>query len=390
VLPAVLSIFGISPRRVGGVEMFARELSQQLHDAGWRSVLCFLEEPPADVRRFLDTPGVSIEVLRGAVCPGPAALLDAARLIRKHRPEILHLHFTGFTTLYPWLATALSVRRVFLTDHTSRPEGYHPRPAPLWKRAAARIINHPLDKVIAVSEYNARCCAVCGYVAPDRVCRIYNGVDFRRGAGDPAAFRLAHGIPEDRAIVLQVSLLVPEKGVEDLLETARIVLAKNRKVHFVVAGDGPRRPDYMEQARRLGIADHFTWTGLIFDPIREGVYAAADVICLLSRWEEAFGWVIAEGMMFEKPVIAARVGGIPEVVEDGQSGFLVPRHRPDQAAEKLLALLADPALRQRMGSRGRRLAEIRFNLERNVAELLKLYGVAPHILAGRSHSACAS
>lgn len=92
-------------------------------------------------------------------------------------------------------------------------------------------------------------------------------------------------------------------------------------------------------------------------------------------------------MVFEKPVVAARVGGIPEVVEDGQSGFLVPRRRPDQAAEKLLALLADPALRQRMGARGRRLAEIRFNLERNVAELLKLYGVAPHIRAGSRLSA---
>lgn len=268
--PAVLSIFGISPRRIGGVETFARELSLQLHAAGWRSVLCFLEDPPADVRRFLDSPRASIEVLRGAVRPGPAALLDAAHLIRKHRPGILHLHFTDFATPYPWLATALSVRRVFLTDHTSRPEGYRPRPAPLWKRAAARIINHPLDKVIAVSDCNARYCAVCGYVAPDRVCRIYNAVDFRRSAGDPAAFRLAHGIPEDRAIVLQVSLLVPEKGIEDLLETARIVLANNRKVHFVVAGDGPGRLDYMEQARRLGIADHFTWTGLIFDPMREG------------------------------------------------------------------------------------------------------------------------
>ncbi len=356
--------------------MFARELSSQLHRFGWRSVLCFLDEPPAAVRRFLDSPGTSIEVLAGAVRPRPAALLDTAGLIRKHRPDILHLYFTDFLTPYPWLASFLSVRRSFLTDQTSRPEGYLPRPAPLWKRAVGRLINRPFDAVIGISDYNARCCAIRGFVAPQRVLRIYNAVDLGRDGGDPAAFRRVHAIPKDRAIVLQVSLLVPEKGIEDLLETARIVLSKNPNVQFVVAGDGPRRLDYIEQARRLGLADHFTWTGLIADPLGEGVYAATDIICQLSRWEEAFGWVITEGMLCRKPVVATRVGGIPEIVEDGQSGFVVPRRRPDQAAEKLLLLLADPTLRQRMGATARRLVEIRFNLERNVAELLKLYGVA--------------
>jgi glycosyltransferase involved in cell wall biosynthesis len=371
-----MSIFGIAPRRIGGVEMFARELSTQLHRFGWRSVLCFLDEPPDAVRRFLDSPGSSIEVLPGAVRPGPAALCHAARLIRKYRPRILHLHFTDFLTPYPWLAALLSVRHTFLTDHTSRPEGYSPRPAPFLKRAVARAINRPLDAVIAVSDYNSRCCAMRGFVARSRVHRIYDAVDLNRNGGDPAGFRRAHSIPQNRAIVLQVSLLVPEKGIEDLLETARIVLSRNPNVQFVVAGDGPSRLHYIEQARRLGLDDHITWTGLISDPLGEGVFPATDIICQLSRWEEAFGWVITEGMLCRKPVVATRVGGIPEIVEDGRSGFVVPRRRPDEAAEKLLLLLADPPLREGMGATGRRLVEIRFNLERNVAELLKLYGVA--------------
>jgi glycosyltransferase involved in cell wall biosynthesis len=372
---AVMSIFGVAPRRVGGVEMFARELSSQLHRSGWHSVLCFLDEPSAEVRRFLEAPGTSIEVLPGAVHPGPATLRATARLIRKHRPGILHLYFTDFLTPYPWLASFLSVRRTFLTDQTSRPEGYLPLPAPLWKRALGRLINQPLDAVIGISDYNARCCAVRGFVSPRRVRRIYNAVDRGRDGGDPTAFRRAWAIPENRAIVLQVSLLVSEKGIDDLIATARIVLSKNPDVQFVVAGDGPGRPGYIEQARRLGLEDHFTWTGLVADPLGDGVYAAADVVCQLSRWEEAFGWVIAEGMLCGKPVVATHVGGIPEIVEDGQSGFVVPRRRPDEAAEKLLLLLAEPDLRKRMGDASRRLVEIRFNLERNVAELLKLYGI---------------
>ncbi len=371
-----MSIFGIVPRRIGGVEMFARELSSQLDRFGWRSVLCFLQEPPESVRRFLESPNTSIEVLPGAVHPGPSTLLQAARLIRKHRPGILHLHFTDFLTPYPWLGACLSVRRSFLTDHTSRPERYLPQPAALWKRAWGRLVNQPLSTVVGVSDYNGRCCAVRGFIAPQRVCRIYDAVDLSRDGGDPAAFRHVHSIPHNRTIVLQASLLVPEKGIDDLLEAARIVLSRNQDVHFVVAGDGPGRLHYVEQARRLGLEDHFTWTGLIGDPLGEGVYAAADVICQLSRWEEAFGWVITEGMLCRKPVVATRVGGIPEIVEHGRSGFLVPSRSPNEAAEKLLLLLADPALRQSMGEDGRRLVELRFNLEKNVAELLKLYGIA--------------
>jgi glycosyltransferase involved in cell wall biosynthesis len=372
----VLSIFGVEPRRIGGVETFARELSAQLERAGWRSVLCFLKQPADPVRSFLASPSVSLEVLPGAIRPGPVTLCRTARLLRKYRPDILHLYFTEFLTPYPWLARVFSVRRSFLTDQTSRPEGHVTRPAALWKRLVGRVINRPLTRVIGISDYNARACAVRGFITPERVCRIYNAVDASRDGGDPAAFRRRFSISERRQIVLQVSLLAPEKGIPDLLDAARIVLSMNSDVQFVVAGDGPCRQEYMDRAARLGLAGHFTWTGLIADPLGEGLYAAAAVICQLSRWEEAFGWVIAEGMLCRKPVIATRVGGIPELVADRQSGFLVPPRCPDEAAAKLLLLLSDPALRQRMGNTGRRLVELRFNLERNVAELLKLYGIA--------------
>ncbi len=370
-----MSIFGVEPRRIGGVEMFARELSSQLGHAGWRSVLCFLNEPPETVQKFLASPSVTLEVLPGAIRPGPATLLRIARLLRAHRPEILHLYFTDFLTPYPWLGRLFSVRQSFLTDQTSRPEGHVTEPAALWKRLLGRAINRPLTRVIGISDYNARCCAVRGFITPERVCRIYNAVDINRDGGDAAAFRRKFSIPDHRDIVLQVSLLAPEKGIPDLIDAARIVLSMNPDVQFVVAGDGPCRRQYIDRAARLGLADHFTWTGLLADPLGEGVYAAAGVICQLSRWEEAFGWVIAEGMLCRKPVVATRVGGIPELVEDSQSGFLVPPRCPDEAAAKLLLLLSDPLLRQRMGNAGRRLVELRFNLESNVAELLKLYGV---------------
>jgi glycosyltransferase involved in cell wall biosynthesis len=83
----------------------------------------------------------------------------------------------------------------------------------------------------------------------------------------------------------------------------------------------------MKDAEAMGLAAHITWTGLVQDPFAEGVYDVADIVCQLSEWEELFGWMIAEAMAYKKPIVATRVGGIPELVEDGVTGFLVERGR---------------------------------------------------------------
>jgi glycosyltransferase involved in cell wall biosynthesis len=372
----VLSVFAVNPRRVGGVEMFAREFSLQLGALGWKSVLCFNEAPPEVVGRFLAVPGVSIECLPGVHRFTWRVIRDMSRLLRKYRPEILHMAFTGQISPFPWLARLHSVRLNYLTDHISRAEGDVPKPAAWWKLAVARTLNWPLTILIAVSDYNARASASDGLVPKHRVTRIYNGVDLSHDIGDPGHFRRQYKIPEHRAMVLQVCWMIPEKGVEDLVEAARLVLSSDPNVQFVLAGEGPCRQDYMARAQEAGIADHFTWTGLVEDPLASGVYAAADVVCQLSRWQEAFGWANAEAMTCSKPVVATRVGGVPEILEDGVSGYLVSRRQPAEAADRILHLLRDPELRHRMGASGRRKVETRFNLQRNVAELLELYGVA--------------
>src|SRR5262249_31552242 len=154
-------------------------------------------------------------------------------------------------------------------------------------------------------------------------------------------------------LVTQVSWIIPEKGIGDLLEAWRLVLEKHRKAHLVVVGDGPARDDYVRVAAGMGLEDHITWTGLVRDPLGEGVFAAADVVCQVSRWEEVFGFTIAEAMACGRPVVATRVGGIPELVEDGRTGFLVPRGDIHGIASRISALLADAGLRARMGHAGR-------------------------------------
>jgi glycosyltransferase involved in cell wall biosynthesis len=207
---------------------------------------------------------------------------------------------------------------------------------------------------------------------------IYNGVDLDRVAESSeraAAFRVRFSIPRDRKIVLQISWIIPEKGILDLLAAARVVMSRDTSAHFVIVGEGPFRAEYTKKVAELGLSGHVTWTGLLEDPFAAGAYDAAEIVCQVSRWEEVFGWVIAEAMAYRRPVIATRVGGIPEVVADGETGWLIERGDVPELAKKLLILLGDTARRKTMGSAGRKRVDTKFDLRKNVAQLVEAYGI---------------
>lgn len=374
----LMSVFGVEPKRIGGTEMFARELSKQLGERGWRSVLCFLSEPTGEVREFLDLPNVQFAALPNSTNGDFGARLNLMRLLGRHHPEVLHLHFVSFISLYPWVARLRSAQKIFFTDHHSRPEGYQQAGAPFWKRSAARLIGNPFTKVICVSNYGYRCMTEIGLLPRDRYQMIYNGVDLSRvltSDGAAKKFRERFSIPDDRQIVTQVSWIIPEKGISDFLNMARLVANQKQDVQFVLVGDGAYREQYMREAESMGLSNQITWTGVIDDPFGEGVFHAADVVCQFSRWEEVFGWMIAEAMAHAKPIVATRVGGIPELISDGTSGYLVDRGDAEAMSSRVLDLLNDSDLRRRLGKVGRATVEAKFDLQKNVAQLIDAYGV---------------
>jgi len=381
-MPTLVSVFGVEPFRIGGTEAFARELSRQLAEVGWKSVLCFQSAPPEDVRAFLDLPNTSLEVVGDTSSYNATARSALSRVFKQHKPDIVHFHFTGFLGIYPWLAKLYFARKVFFTDHSSRPAGYVPQAAPVWKKAIVRMINLPFTKVICVSGYGYRCMTTLGLLPQDRFELVYNAVDLARIPDNNkrgVAFRKKYSIPDDSTVVIQVSWIIPEKGIPDILEAAKQVVSQNSNVRFVLVGEGSYRPQYMERTKELGLEKNVIWTGLVDDPFSEGVYEAADIICQVSRWEELFGWMIAEGMAHAKPVVATRVGGIPELVVDGESGFLVERGNATEIADRILALVKDPALRTRMGENGQQHTRIDFDLRKNVSRLIQAYNLSKFV-----------
>ena len=370
----LVSVLGFEPFRIGGGEALAREVSIQLADRGWQNVLCFLSPPTAPVREYLNLPNVTIEVLPDSWKLKWAPTRALAGILARYRPRIVHMQFTGFLSPYPWLARFYGAERVFFTDQSSRPEGAVTLRASFWRRAGTRLVNYPLSRIVCISDYVRNSWVTYDVLPAGRFVRIYNSIDASRCARDGSAFR-HHGIPQDRQVILQVSWVIPEKGWDDLLAAARLVLDQHPSAHFLMAGEGADRPRLMAETDKAGMADHVTWTGTVAKPLETGLYAAADVVCQLSRWEEAFGYVIVEALASGRPVVATRVGAIPEMVRDGETGFLVERRNPAETAARILDLLRDPALRHCMGEAGRLRALAEFDQQTNVARLLELYGV---------------
>ena len=378
----VLLLVGTGANRIGGVEIFVREAAVQLHQQGIETLAVFHSDPTPVVRRFFDVEGLTVTSLPDLGGSTWSRNKGVRALLRQYRPDIVHWQFQEAVSPYPWLSWWYGARQVFFTNQSSYVEGYCPGHLPGWKRLMARFINWPLTGMFCVSDYSKRVSIAAGKVEESRIHRIHNAVtppSLRDTVERNIRFRRTYDIPAEAPVILQVSWLIPEKGLEDLLQAARLVIDRYPEARFVIAGEGNEHARLVKLSEDLGIAGSVIWTGFLDRPMEAGIYDAADIVCQLSRWEEAFGYVIAEGMSFGKPVVATRVGGIPEVVTHEVTGLLSPRRDPQAAAENICRLIADPVLRYRFGEAGQRAVEQKFQVEDRVRELLNYYGLPTEV-----------
>jgi glycosyltransferase involved in cell wall biosynthesis len=204
----------------------------------------------------------------------------------------------------------------------------------------------------------------------ERIKVIRNGVDLSRfKPGDRAAARAALGLPLDGLVIGTVGRLVPVKDQRTLLDALSLV--RNHRVVFsaVLTGTGPLRDTLVAHSNALGLGD-VSFLGNRFDV--ERVLAAYDVFVLSSE-SEGLSNTIQEAMACGLPVVATRVGGADELVDENRSGFLVPPRDPPALAEAILCLALDRSRRESMGAAGRRRAEACFGLDNMVREYETMY-----------------
>jgi glycosyltransferase involved in cell wall biosynthesis len=211
-------------------------------------------------------------------------------------------------------------------------------------------------------------------VPPERCTTIQNGVDertFRRRhppVESPLRARLA--VPPDRLVVGAVGRLSPEKGFDDLIRASAPLLTAGLDFEVWIVGDGPARPALERQIRAGGLEDRVRLLGFWPEPVE--LYHALDLFALSSR-REGLPNVVLEALAMEVPVIATRVGGVPEIIGHGQTGLLCPPADPTALAAALRTLMADPSLRARLARAGRALVEREFSFSRRMQKERAIY-----------------
>lgn len=199
----------------------------------------------------------------------------------------------------------------------------------------------------------------------DKSSVIYNGI----AADGIEPVPLPTGPPR----LLCIGRLVTFKGFDVALDAFALARQRVPGAHLTIAGDGPERGALERQARRLGLGDAVTFAGWLGRDALYDLIGRSIVVVMPSRFREPFGMVAVEAALGGRPVIGSRVGGLPEVVIDGETGILVERDDPGELARRLVELLSDPARLARLGERARAATLKRFTIEANAAAYDALY-----------------
>jgi len=346
----VLHLLGTARPEGTGIARIVSGLAGGLDPARYRLHAWFLgdEGPLVDELRRA---GASVRVVnwqRGARDPvGAARFLHA---LRGQKFAIIHQHFGGRSVR--WIGRRATRATLITHLHGGAPESRS------WHRRCR--VGHGRDVIIA----NSR--AVASRMVGASPVVIYPGVDTgdHGGAAPPVTTR-----PRS-TVVGTACRLVPAKGVRSLVQALATLRREAPDVRLEIAGSGPDQAAIEHEIQSLGLADRVRMLGW-----------RSDVASLMSKWDvyvqpsldEGFGIAVLEAMAVGLPVIATAAGGLPELVEQGRTGWLVAPGDSDALAERLRALVLDSERRRAMGAAGKARARDSFSSDQMVSEIARLY-----------------
>jgi glycosyltransferase involved in cell wall biosynthesis len=320
----------------------------------------------SSVRR-LEKAGIDVTVIdepddRAAV----RALADA---VASFAPEIIHNHMYRAEVIGTLAALQLGEKgckrpAIISTVHSSRIRCVD-------DRQTLRQLTPLMDRLIVVSQAIERKVREEGRIGAP-VSLIYNGVDLQRYNHQQPCCTLheEYLIPEEAPIVGVVARLEAEKGHRTLIDAWPDVLAAVPNAWLLVIGEGSERDALEAEAATLGVSERVVFTGRREDV--PAVTAALDV-SVLPSYREAQGLSVLEAMALSRPVVASKVGGIPEMIEDGVTGLLVPPNDCEALAAAIVRLLTDHPFADMIARRGHDLVHERFCIELMVSSIETIY-----------------
>jgi glycosyltransferase involved in cell wall biosynthesis len=374
----------IARLNMGGPALHVAYLSAGLRDRGYETTLVAGdvgegEESMAYVAEGLSVPVTTLPGLHREIAPvrDLRATFRLARMMRELRPHILHTHTAkagAIGRVATLLARGARPPIVVHTFHGHVLRGYFGPVRTRVFRWLERQLARTADSLIAVSPEVRDDLVALGVAPASKFSVIRLGVELdERIADDGAArtkMRRALGIRDGRFAVGWVGRMTAVKRTDDVLRTFKQLRDLGVDACLCMVGDGPDRPQVEQLASELGIM-----RDCLFPGYQEEVgpfFAAFDVFVLPSG-NEGTPVTAIEALASGCPVVATRVGGVPDVVRDGEDGFLVEPGAVEEVADRLARLARDPDLRARMGAAGRARVVPRYGVERLIDDVDRLY-----------------
>jgi glycosyltransferase involved in cell wall biosynthesis len=303
-----------------------------------------------------------------------ATLRRLTRIFRSTLPQIVHTHSGKAGILGRLAASRAGVPIIVHTIHGPSFGNFQgPVPNFLFKgaeRLAAKVTTH----FVSVAQAMTRQYLAAGIGRPEQYSRIFSGfalAPFLEAQNDPA-WRRRWQIDANDVVIGKIARLFKLKGHDDLLAVAPAVLQRCPRAKFLLIGDGAWRERLQSRAASLGLQKHFIFTGLVPPDEIPRYLGIMDMLVHLSR-REGLPRALPQALAAGRPVIAYDCDGANEVCLPGETGFLVRPGDLDTLAERLVQLGQDPALRERLGARGREFVRPSFSVETMVENLCTLY-----------------
>jgi glycosyltransferase involved in cell wall biosynthesis len=353
----------------GGTESnLVRLLARLPRDRYSATVVTYEFNPSLPLFREISWP-VEVLPLRQIYTPNAVCLgFRLARMLREREAGLVHCFFESSDL---WGAPVARLCGLPVVS-SRRDMGIHRHRI---HNLLYRLVSPLFSEVYAVSEEVRQWLIRQDRLPPDRVLTIPNGIDIAsfRPAESPASLRNRTGLPPGAPLIVSVANLRRVKGQDVLLQAAVLLKETQPQPHFVLAGE-PLEVEFVAQLRRLAAHPKLTGRVHFMGPVKDvaSLLAAARIFALPSR-SEGMSTALLEAMAAGLPAVATAAGGNPEVVQDGETGWLVPPEDPKAMAARLDGLLAEPERAAAMGQRARALVQERFSFDRTLSLLLESY-----------------
>ncbi len=383
--PTVLRM--ITRLNIGGPARHAAFLTRALSERGFGTELVSGVEAPHEGRIDPGTDVTLVPSLRRPVDPraDARALRAISQLVARRRPDVVHTHLAKAGAVGRLASHRAGVPVVVHTFHGHVLDGYFPGPAARAFLAAERALARRSTALVAISGAIRDELLTIGIGEESRWRVIPLGLeldDLLALGPDPKAIRADRGLPVDTPVVGIVGRLAPIKDHDTFLRAAVRIAAARPDVAFAVVGDGELRARLGSRARQL-LGDRVRFTGWVDD--LPSLYGALEVVALTSR-SEGTPAALIEAAAAGRPAVATRVGGVADVVRDGETGALVAPGDDVALAGEILRVLDDPALARGRGEAARAHVRDRFSACRLADDVAALY----EELLGRAVGSAAS